>query len=413
MRAPASLQPPCALVVNVWRYRNDLVGFDRRGSSFRLISNFLGIVKSKRGWYTVGKARNMTDTTGVIARGACVRGAQGSDSANYSAKPKAASAARGGLGGGIGARMRWLFDDLSGSQLVAGALAAVTSMLFASKIGIAGSVIGAAIGYIVSTVASQVYKKILLASADKLSDLKPGSDDAANRSGKADIVVDDRADSIGDGTVALSAAGSSGTAASRAGGGLCAPRRSTTPNVADPRFEDDLTVRYARALRARKRKTRRNVIAVSVISALVAVVFVAILVSVATSGEGVGPKTAPMFSSSQVVQGDSSASADGSESGAAGQPSSGSSDADGSGAGSGSEANSGSASGSGQSPSDGASGSGSGSGQDAPSSGSSGSSGSAGSSGSSSEGSSNAGSAGSSGSGSSSSDSSHSGQTSK
>ena len=54
-----------------------------------------------------------------------------------------------------------LFDDLSATQVIAGALAAVTSMLLASQIGIAGSVIGVAVGSIVSAVASQLYKKFL------------------------------------------------------------------------------------------------------------------------------------------------------------------------------------------------------------------------------------------------------------
>ena len=67
-----------------------------------------------------------------------------------------------------------LFDDLSMAQVVAGALAAVTSMLLASRIGIAGSVIGVAVGSVVSAVVSQLYKKFLTASAEKLRELKPG-----------------------------------------------------------------------------------------------------------------------------------------------------------------------------------------------------------------------------------------------
>jgi len=51
------------------------------------------------------------------------------------------------------------FEGLSISPIVAGALAAVTSFLLASKIGIAGSVIGAAASYIVSAVATNIYQK--------------------------------------------------------------------------------------------------------------------------------------------------------------------------------------------------------------------------------------------------------------
>ena len=73
-----------------------------------------------------------------------------------------------------------LFDDLSIAQLLAGALAAVTSMLLASRIGIAGSLIGAAVGSIVSAVASQVYKKFLSASAEKIKDIAPTHSSSAS-----------------------------------------------------------------------------------------------------------------------------------------------------------------------------------------------------------------------------------------
>ena len=76
-------------------------------------------------------------------------------------------------GGGKAKRGR-LFDDLSVAQVVAGALAAVTSMLLASQIGIYGSVIGVGVGSVVSAVASQLYKKFFTASAEKLRELKPG-----------------------------------------------------------------------------------------------------------------------------------------------------------------------------------------------------------------------------------------------
>ena len=76
-------------------------------------------------------------------------------------------------GGGKAKRSR-LFDDLSIAQVVAGALAAVTSMLLASQIGIYGSVIGVGVGSVVSAVASQLYKKFFTASAEKLRELKPG-----------------------------------------------------------------------------------------------------------------------------------------------------------------------------------------------------------------------------------------------
>ncbi|MFR0569141.1 hypothetical protein ACLUXI_05380 [Bifidobacterium apri] len=79
--------------------------------------------------------------------------------------------------------MKNFFKGISVPQLVAGALAAVTSFLLSAKIGIAGSVIGVAVGSIVSAVSSQLYQNILKASSEKLQDVKgvddehPDSDD--------------------------------------------------------------------------------------------------------------------------------------------------------------------------------------------------------------------------------------------
>lgn len=66
--------------------------------------------------------------------------------------------------------MKNFFKGLSFSQLFAGALAAITSFLLSSKIGIAGSVIGVAVASIVSTAASQIYKNVIDESSRKLQD---------------------------------------------------------------------------------------------------------------------------------------------------------------------------------------------------------------------------------------------------
>ena len=75
----------------------------------------------------------------------------------------AAPAADGGRGQG-------LFSDLSVPQVAAGALAAVTSMLLSNQIGIAGSVIGVAVGSVVSTVASSLYKRAIARGADRIKE---------------------------------------------------------------------------------------------------------------------------------------------------------------------------------------------------------------------------------------------------
>lgn len=61
-----------------------------------------------------------------------------------------------------------LFEDISVVQVTATALAAVTSMLLANYIGIAGSVIGVALASVVSTTAASLYKHFLRESAKRI-----------------------------------------------------------------------------------------------------------------------------------------------------------------------------------------------------------------------------------------------------
>lgn len=61
-----------------------------------------------------------------------------------------------------------LLDGISAAQVIAASAAAATSMLLASKIGIAGSVIGAAVSSMVTVICSQLYRNALDASAEKL-----------------------------------------------------------------------------------------------------------------------------------------------------------------------------------------------------------------------------------------------------
>ena len=61
-----------------------------------------------------------------------------------------------------------LFDGISVAQVIAASAAAATSMLLASRIGIAGSVIGAAVSSMITVICSQLYRNALDASAQKL-----------------------------------------------------------------------------------------------------------------------------------------------------------------------------------------------------------------------------------------------------
>lgn len=68
-------------------------------------------------------------------------------------------------------KKRRLFEDISIVQVTATALAAVTSMLLSSYIGIAGSVIGVAVASVVSTTAASLYKHFLKESTEKIKEI--------------------------------------------------------------------------------------------------------------------------------------------------------------------------------------------------------------------------------------------------
>ena len=199
-----------------------------------------------------------------------------------------------------------LFDDLSMAQVVAGALAAVTSMLLASQIGIYGSVIGVGVGSVVSAVASQLYKKFLAASAEKLRELKPGetgyvpSEEAENpattaRRGRTavDAAKTARLDAASEPVVPL------GSAA----------RRTRTPRADDVALQGDPSVRKARERRDRKKKVQRGVVVVSVVSAIAAVAVSAAVIDLATTGQGVGAKTPPLVAPQEQKAGGDAESA--------------------------------------------------------------------------------------------------------
>lgn len=78
-----------------------------------------------------------------------------------------------------GRRMKDFFKNIKWLQILAGALAAVTSFLLMNHIGIAGSVIGAAVASIVTALATQIYQNVLNVSHDKMQE-QLGRDDSKN-----------------------------------------------------------------------------------------------------------------------------------------------------------------------------------------------------------------------------------------
>lgn len=159
-----------------------------------------------------------------------------------------------------------MLGDLSMTQVAAAALAAVTSMLLSSQIGIAGSLIGAAAGSVIATVSSQVYKTFFSASAEKLRELHHGDAGASH--------------AVDAGRASSSDADASGPVS----------RSTMTPHVGVDSIRGG-QVLAIRAEREHRKKVQRNAIIVAICSALVVVSLSAIAINVITAGEGVGVKT--------------------------------------------------------------------------------------------------------------------------
>lgn len=194
-----------------------------------------------------------------------------------------------------------LFEDLSIAQVIAGALAAATVFLLSSVIGVAGSLIGAAVGSIVSAVSSQVYKKMLSASADKIRDVAPDGV-SANQADPDETrlmapVSSSETRVIDSGKVAASATKVMGADDIRY------QVHASSDKAVDPALQ------RAHVRRRRKARVQRSVIIVSVVSALIAIVISAGLIHVFTDGQGIGEKTEPIFTASEASQAKQSSSA--------------------------------------------------------------------------------------------------------
>lgn len=183
-----------------------------------------------------------------------------------------------------------LFDDLSIAQVIAGALAAATVFLLSSVIGVAGSLIGAAIGSVISAVSSQVYKKALSASADKLRDV--GSTSLMDSVDASSIKKEEEmSTSSEDETTCIPARTNAAEKSAAAHVMSANDLRYTAPNTNG----EDPALRRAHERRNRKAKVQRQVLVVSVVSSLIAIVICAGIITFATQGEGIGTKTEPIL----------------------------------------------------------------------------------------------------------------------
>ena len=165
-----------------------------------------------------------------------------------------------------------LFDDISIPQIIAGAAAAATSVALASKIGIAGSVIGAAVSSVITVVSSQVYRHFISASAEAIKSTHAAVDYPA---GAYEPVEPNVEEHLG---------GAATTQEMRQIAG-----RATTARVAP----DSLRAKAA----AERSQTQKKVIIFSIVIAIVAVIACTGAILITTAGEGLGERPEPILSS--------------------------------------------------------------------------------------------------------------------
>lgn len=193
--------------------------------------------------------------------------------------------------------VRNFFKGLSVTQLSAGALAAVTSFLLSAKIGIAGSVIGVAVGSIVSAVASQIYQNVLKASSEKLQNAVPfhatdgadGADGADGLEGETAVSADDattRLDAIAESSAEPVAATQTMPVTGRVvRGSASVSRRDGVSSGAAEVGRNRSGVNRQRGTAA-SAKAKRVAILVAIGSALVAVAVTAGIILAVTQGQG-------------------------------------------------------------------------------------------------------------------------------
>jgi ABC-type Co2+ transport system permease subunit len=174
-----------------------------------------------------------------------------------------------------------LFDNVSFAAVIASALAAATSLFLSTKIGLAGSIIGAAVAAGASSLAMQVYQSILSKSAEKIrhfSSAEDGADDltTSRQASQADqthtkelssdaTVVQLRPTSLVDATTPC---------ATSASGTRIAPeslRRASSTH--------------------QSRTQHKRAIVIACLAAFAALAITALVISFATAGQGIGSTT--------------------------------------------------------------------------------------------------------------------------
>nr|WP_205832783.1 hypothetical protein [Bifidobacterium sp. DSM 109957] len=173
--------------------------------------------------------------------------------------------------------------------------------MLASKIGIAGSVIGAAASYIVSVVSTNIYKNVIEASGEKLQAVSGGSNnddgnsDADAVNGNAKELGTTTADDADDKTLPLSESDDAGksddagnTDETDATDNLLSTRQANArrPRSISSQPANDRIYSVSELRKHRSRNTKRTAVIVTLVSGLLAVAVTAGIVMLLTEGKG-------------------------------------------------------------------------------------------------------------------------------
>lgn len=193
-----------------------------------------------------------------------------------------------------------LFSDISVVQVMATALAAVTSMLLASYIGIAGSVIGTAVASVVSTVAASAYKKFMHDSAEKIKELPIAAipEGLVKKRGVTSASEDGTAAADETDAAAGVAAGATtgATAETETAETATTPSDETeTTASTDAAANGSQQAQKKELIAAHQRNVQRGLIAVCVVSALLTVAASGAAIYLLTTGEGLGAKPSIVY----------------------------------------------------------------------------------------------------------------------
>lgn len=167
-------------------------------------------------------------------------------------------------------KKRGIFSQVSMPAILAAVLASITSFLFSSRLGLTGSLIGAALATAVSTIAAQLYNGMIRTSVDAISEI----------SDQVQSMVEKRQD-----TVEIAPLERTQVRATPVEVSELEPQEAvaqTGTPVAPPAYRDEADRRKVKAFKQRS-------FAIATALALATLLVYGVVVHVVTQGKGIGP----------------------------------------------------------------------------------------------------------------------------